>query len=147
MDDEESRREPPARLWFPRRSARAGLRLALPRRQPLSSRPECRRGIRRGLTRIKSNGLVVHVRKSPLDLRVVYRAHDGIQLLLQDRPRELERETLCVGSKVKAYIKANGMKCSGDLIEALSNSMHEHLDSAITRCQGNKRSTVRPVDL
>ena len=61
--------------------------------------------------------------------------------------RKTTRETLCVGSKVKAYIKANNMKCAGDLIEALSNSMHETLDSAITRCQGNKRSTVRPVDL
>ena len=61
--------------------------------------------------------------------------------------RAAARETLCVGSKVKAYIKANGMKCSGDLIEALSNSIHESLDAAITRCQGNKRSTVRPVDL
>ena len=61
--------------------------------------------------------------------------------------RKAARETLCVGSKVKAYIKANGMKCSGDLIEALSNSIHDALDSAITRCQGNKRSTVRPVDL
>jgi len=57
------------------------------------------------------------------------------------------RETLCVGSKVKAYIKSQGMKCSGDLIEALSNQMHETLDGAINRCQGNKRSTVRPVDL
>ncbi|MHC4938236.1 MAG: hypothetical protein ACYTHK_04640 [Planctomycetota bacterium] len=61
--------------------------------------------------------------------------------------RKPARETLCVGSKVKAYIKANGMKCSGDLIEALSNSIHASLDSAIARCQGNKRSTVRPVDL
>ena len=57
------------------------------------------------------------------------------------------RDTLCVGSKVKAYIKSNGMKCSGELIQALSDSMHDTLDGAITRCQGNKRSTVRPVDL
>jgi len=63
------------------------------------------------------------------------------------RRRKASREQLCVGSKVKAYIKANGMKCSGDLVEALSNKVHDALDSAITRCQGNKRSTVRPVDL
>ena len=61
--------------------------------------------------------------------------------------KKTARDTLCVGSKVKAYIKSNGMKCSGDLIEALSNKMHDDLDAAITRCQGNKRSTVRPVDL
>ena len=61
--------------------------------------------------------------------------------------RKPARDVLCVGSKVKAYIKANGMKCAGDLIESLSNEMHATLDSAIVRCQGNKRSTVRPVDL
>jgi hypothetical protein len=61
--------------------------------------------------------------------------------------KKTARDTLCVGSKVKAYIKSNGMKCSGDLIEALSNKMHDDLAAAITRCQGNKRSTVRPVDL
>jgi len=61
--------------------------------------------------------------------------------------RKASRETLVVGSKVKAYIKANGYKCSGELIEALSNSVHSALDSAMSRCNGNKRSTVRPVDL
>lgn len=63
------------------------------------------------------------------------------------RRKKVARETLCVGSKVKAYIKANGMKCSGELVAALSDQIHNTLDSAITRCQGNKRSTVRPVDL
>jgi hypothetical protein len=61
--------------------------------------------------------------------------------------RKPARETLCVGSKVKAYIKANGLKCAGDLVEAISNQIHESLDSAMARCAGNKRSTVRPVDL
>jgi len=61
--------------------------------------------------------------------------------------KKAARETLVVGSKVKAYIKANGYKCSGELIEALSNSVHSALDSAMSRCNGNKRSTVRPVDL
>ena len=61
--------------------------------------------------------------------------------------RTATRETLVVGSKVKAYIKANGFKCSGDLIESLSNTVHGALDNAMGRCDGNKRSTVRPVDL
>ena len=55
------------------------------------------------------------------------------------RRRASARDTLCVGSKVKAYIKANGMKCSGELIQSLSDSIHDTLDGAITRCQGNKR--------
>jgi hypothetical protein len=63
------------------------------------------------------------------------------------RKKKVARETLCVGSKVKAYIKANGMKCSGELIGALSDQIHATLDGAMARCQGNKRSTVRPVDL
>jgi hypothetical protein len=63
------------------------------------------------------------------------------------KKRKPSRETRVVGSKVKAYIKANGYKCSGDLIEALSNAVHTELDSAMSRCDGNKRATVRPVDL
>ncbi|MHC4133783.1 MAG: hypothetical protein ACYTDU_12010 [Planctomycetota bacterium] len=63
------------------------------------------------------------------------------------KKRKPSRETLVVGSKVKAYIKASGYKCSGDLIEALSNSVHGALDGAMSRCDGNKRATVRPVDL
>ncbi|MHC4816940.1 MAG: hypothetical protein ACYTF8_02600 [Planctomycetota bacterium] len=61
--------------------------------------------------------------------------------------KKATRETLVVGSKVKAYIKANGYKCSGDLIESLSNTVHAALDGAMSRCDGNKRATVRPVDL
>ncbi|MFQ5843443.1 MAG: hypothetical protein ACE5JG_00475 [Planctomycetota bacterium] len=57
------------------------------------------------------------------------------------------REVLCVGSKVKAYIKSKKLKCAGDLVEALSERVHDILDGAMTRTSGNKRSTVRPVDL
>ncbi len=58
-----------------------------------------------------------------------------------------KRDTLVVGSKVKAYIKANGGKCSGELVGALSDKVHDLLDSAIARCVANRRSTVRPADL
>ncbi|MCK6459497.1 MAG: hypothetical protein L6Q95_06340 [Planctomycetes bacterium] len=57
------------------------------------------------------------------------------------------RETLVVGSKVKGYIKAKKFKCSGELLDALSDTIRKSLDSAMKRCEGNKRSTVRPVDL
>ena len=63
------------------------------------------------------------------------------------KKRRTSREVLVVGSKVKNYIKSNGMKCSGELVEALSNTVHVALDAAIGRCNGNRRSTVRPVDL
>ncbi len=58
-----------------------------------------------------------------------------------------KRDVLCVGSKVKAYVKSQGMKSSGDLIQAVSDNIHSMLDSAISRTQGNKRSTVRPHDM
>ena len=58
-----------------------------------------------------------------------------------------KRDTLVVGSKVKAYIKANGGKCSGELVGALSDEVHDLLDRAIARCVANRRSTVRPADL
>ena len=61
--------------------------------------------------------------------------------------KKATRETLVVGSKVKNYIKGQGKKCSGDLIEGLSDQLHAVIDAAINRCEGNKRSTVRPVDL
>ncbi len=58
-----------------------------------------------------------------------------------------KREVLCVRSKVKAYVKSQGMKSSGDLIESVSGKVHEILDAAIARTTENRRSTVRPHDL
>lgn len=57
------------------------------------------------------------------------------------------RETLIVGSKVKAYIKSKGYKCAGDMLPALSDAVHDALDAAMSRCEANRRSTVRPQDL
>jgi len=57
------------------------------------------------------------------------------------------RESLVVGSKVKAYIKKKKFMCSGDLIETLSNKVYDLLDDAMDRTKLNKRSTVRPQDL
>lgn len=58
-----------------------------------------------------------------------------------------KREVLVVGSKVKGYIKSKKFKCSGELLDALSETIRKSLDNAMKRCEGNKRSTVRPVDL
>jgi hypothetical protein len=44
-------------------------------------------------------------------------------------------------------VKAAGCMSSGDLIEAVSNKVHEMLASATARAKGNGRSTVRPYDL
>jgi hypothetical protein len=56
-------------------------------------------------------------------------------------------EILIVGSKMKDVVKAAGCMSSGDLIEAVSNKVHEMLASATARAKGNGRSTVRPYDL
>ena len=57
------------------------------------------------------------------------------------------KESLVVASKVKAYIKSNGMMTSSDAIEALSEKVYCMLDAAIARTQANRRSTVKAQDL
>lgn len=57
------------------------------------------------------------------------------------------RESLVVGSKVKAYIKGKGMKTAGDTLEAVSEKVYALLDDAVARTKANKRATVRPQDL
>ena len=59
----------------------------------------------------------------------------------------MSEEVLVVGSKVKAYIKSKGCHTSGDLLTALNKKVMALLDDACARTQGNKRSTVKDVDL
>ena len=56
-------------------------------------------------------------------------------------------EILVVGSKIKEAVKAGGCQSSGDLVEAVSNKVHEMLEAAIARAKANNRATVRPYDL
>ena len=62
-------------------------------------------------------------------------------------PKKASREILIVGSKMKDVVKSAGCMSSGDLIEALSDKVHEILSNATQRAKGNGRSTVRPYDL
>jgi hypothetical protein len=57
------------------------------------------------------------------------------------------KEVLVVGSKVKDVIREAGLRSDGDLIQAVSDKVHEILEAAIARTQGNGRGTVRPYDL
>jgi len=57
------------------------------------------------------------------------------------------REVLVVASKVKAYVKDQGMMTSADAIAALSEKVYGLLDNAIARTQANRRSTLKPQDL
>ena len=58
-----------------------------------------------------------------------------------------KRDSLVVGSKVKAHLKSRGLKTAGDTIEAVSEKVYALLDAAGDRTKGNKRATVRPQDL
>ena len=58
-----------------------------------------------------------------------------------------KREVLVVASKVKETLKAHKCQCSGDLIDALSERVHELLEAAAARAKHNGRLTVRPYDL
>ena len=58
-----------------------------------------------------------------------------------------KKEILVVGSKMKDVVKSAGCMSSGDLIEALSDKVHQLLSEAAARAKGNGRSTVRPYDL
>ncbi|NQU77344.1 hypothetical protein HQ544_01465 [Candidatus Falkowbacteria bacterium] len=59
----------------------------------------------------------------------------------------MAEDMLVVGSKVKAYIKSKGCHTSGDALAALNEHVHGIIDGAVRRCQGNKRSTVKPQDM
>ena len=52
-----------------------------------------------------------------------------------------------VGSKVKEAVKGTGLRCSGDLVDALNTKVHGMLQGAAERCRSNNRGTVRPQDL
>lgn len=57
------------------------------------------------------------------------------------------KEILVVGSKVKDVIRDAGLRSDGELIQAVSDKVHELLADAIERTKSNNRSTVRPHDL
>ncbi len=56
-------------------------------------------------------------------------------------------DTLIVASKVRAYLKTKEAMMSGDLLDALNKKVQALLDDAVTRCKGNKRTTVKPQDI
>jgi hypothetical protein len=57
------------------------------------------------------------------------------------------KEIVVVGSKVKEVIREAGLRSDGELVQAVSDKVHDLLGAAIERCKSNGRSTVRPYDL
>ena len=63
------------------------------------------------------------------------------------RTKKAPALNVVVGSKVKESVKAHGIRCSGDLVEALNAHVQDTISKAVARAQANKRGTVRPQDL
>jgi hypothetical protein len=56
-------------------------------------------------------------------------------------------ETLVVGSKVKAALKAAGCNTGGDVIDTISSYVGWIVDQAAKRANANGRKTVRGYDV
>jgi len=68
---------------------------------------------------------------------------ESFTIMAQKKPKEI----VVVGSKVRDVIRQAGLRSDGELVQAISDKVHEVLDAAVARCKDNKRGTVRPVDL
>ena len=60
--------------------------------------------------------------------------------------KEKGSEMLLVGSKTKEALKSSGLNVSGEALFALNERVHELVQRAQARCQGNKRKTVKATD-
>jgi histone H3/H4 len=64
------------------------------------------------------------------------------------KQKKAEVPRLVVESKVKEYAKSlSEVNVSGDFVDALSEKVGEMISGAVSRCEGNNRKTIRPVDL
>lgn len=55
--------------------------------------------------------------------------------------------SLVVQSKVKDLVRKAKMKCSSDVIDAVSRVVQNHIAKGIDRAKANGRKTVRGADL
>jgi len=58
-----------------------------------------------------------------------------------------KREIVIVASKLKDAVRGAGCQSSGDLVEAVSDKVHDMVEAAINRAKSNGRATVRSYDL
>ncbi len=56
-------------------------------------------------------------------------------------------EDLVVKSKAREYVKAKGVRISGEVFDALSRNIAVDLDGAIARAKSNGRKTIKAFDL
>ena len=53
-----------------------------------------------------------------------------------------ERELLVVKSKLKAFVKENGLSCAGDVADLLSLQIYGVVEDAITEAKRQKNKTL-----
>lgn len=61
--------------------------------------------------------------------------------------KKKSREIVVVGSKIKEVVRSAEFRSDGELVQAVSDKVHDMLEAAIERARENKRGTVRPYDL
>ncbi len=86
--------------------------------------------IQRAAQRAKANG------------RKTIRSYD-----LACLPRTTNRDLIVMSGRMRSVIGSAGLRSDGELVQAVSDKVHEILEDAIHRCTSNGRSTVRPYDL
>ena len=57
------------------------------------------------------------------------------------------RDVLVVASKIKAYVRDQGMNTSADAISCLSDRVYAILNDATARTTANGRKTLKPQDV
>jgi hypothetical protein len=57
------------------------------------------------------------------------------------------KEIVVVGSKVKEVIREAGLRSDGELVQAVSDKVHELLGSAVRRAARNRRAELRFFDI
>ena len=58
-----------------------------------------------------------------------------------------KRDVLVVASKIKAYVRDQGMNTSSDAISCLSEKVYTILDDATARTSANGRKSLKPQDV
>ena len=93
----------------------------------------------------RSNAIILFDHAADTDS--IVRMLDGFIYNGEPLKARKSREIVVVGSKVKEVIREAGLRSDGELVQAVSDRVHEMLEVAIDRARSNKRRTVRPWDL
>lgn len=66
--------------------------------------------------------------------------------MAKKKSKSKAKESLLVGSKVKALLKKGGCNTAGDALEGLNGLVYWYIEQAVKRAKSNGRKTVRTHD-